>query len=342
MRHRFPVALVTLAVVGWLLPALVAAGQAPPTATAKKTKAAAATLSTAWGDPDLQGIWTNHHQVPLQRPDQYAGREFLTDEEVAAFEKQTAANRDRPPAEGQVGTYNSFWTERLKRSRRTSQIVDPPDGKLPPLTGAAKKMVDDAVKRRVVSGSYEDRDPFERCITRGLPGTMMPGFYNHIYQILQTPEYVVIHTEMIHDARIIPLDKRPRLPPSVRQWMGDSRGHWEGNTLVVETTNFNGKMTNAYQFSFGLGEGGRMTERFTRVDADTIDYKYTVDDPRFTKSWTAVSPLEKIDQGLFEYACHEGNKYSTENSLAGIAVEEKSAEQAAKEIQEQIRRLQTR
>ena len=348
MKHRFLVSLVMLAGVGGLAPNLVAAGQAPAaTATSaaatKMNASPTATRRTAWGDPDLQGVWTNHHQVPLQRPDQFAGRELLTDEEAAALEKQAAANRDRPPAKGQVGAYNAFWSERLQRSRRTSQIVDPPDGKLPPLTHAWKIVVEDAIKRRSVGQSYADRDPFERCITRGMPGTMMPGFYNHIYQILQTPEYVVIHTEMIHDARIIPLDKRPHLPSSVQQWMGDSRGHWEGGTLVVETTNFNGGMTNAYQFSYGVGQGARITERFTATDVNTIDYKYTVDDPaRSTKPWTAVSPLEKFDEGFFEYACHEGNNYSTENSLAGVRAKQKSPEVVAREIQEHTRSLQTR
>lgn len=329
MNRRFLASLGVVAVVA-LAPLSVVRGQAPA-AKARSTRPAAA-LKTPWGDPDLQGMWSNNNQVPFQRPEQFKDKEFLTDEEVAALEKQTEANRDRPPAKGQVGLYNSFWLERGKRANRTSQITDPPNGRLPPLTSQAQARYDDALKRRGNPSHWEDRDMYERCITRGMPGAMIPGFYNHVYQILQSPGYVVILVEMIHDARIIPVDGRPALPGIVKQWMGDSRGRWEGNTLVVETANLNGKNSNAYVFSLQAGESARVTERFTRVDANTIDYSYSVNDPgTWTKPWSGVAPMLKAEEGLFEYACHEGNNYSMENIIKGTLTEkEKKAEREGK------------
>jgi hypothetical protein len=223
--------------------------------------------------------------------------------------------------------------ERGKRSKQTSLVVDPPDGRLP-IRPEVKKVVDAKVAAKrsptYVSASWEDRDAYERCISRGMPGAMLPGFYNHNYQILQTPGYVVIYVEMIHDARIIPVDGRPDLPQGIGQWMGNSRGHWEGKTLVVETTRFNGKVRVSQHLAFGLAEGGRVTERFTRVDADTIDYRFTVDDPAtFTKPFTVSSPMEKIQEDLFEYACHEGN-YAMQGILAGARAQDEAAAEAAK------------
>ena len=287
--------------------------------------ASAATPRTPWGDPDLQGTYTNHEQVPLERPAQYADRPFLTDEELAAIETRATQGRDRPPAPGQVGAYNDFWNERGKRSNRTGMIVDPPDGRLPPMTPQAKQIMDriSATRRAgTTTGSWEDRDTYERCITRGMPGVMVPGFYNHNYQILQVPGYVVIYAEMIHDARIIPLDKRPHLSQNVRQWLGDPRGHWEGNTLVVETTNFDGRagiIRQPADVVFGTSAKGRVIERFTRLDANTLDYRFTVDDPEtFTKPWTALSLMMRIEDQIFEYACHEGN-YAIRNILSTSA-----------------------
>jgi hypothetical protein len=173
---------------------------------------------------------------------------------------------------------------------------------------------------------------FEQCITRGMPGAMMPGFYNHDYQIVQAPGYVVILIEMIHDARIIPLDGRPHLDPGIRQWLGDSRGHWEGNTLVVETTNFDNR---AYERRpsntvFGISGNLRLIERFTRTGADTIDYRFTVTDPAtFTKPWTATIPMATLQAPIFEYACHEGN-YALPNVLRGARQQEKAAAATAK------------
>ena len=273
---------------------------------------------TPWGDPDLQGTWTNHHGVPLERPAQYADREFLTDEELAALEAQTLQT-DRPVRQGDVGTYNSFWGERRQRSKRTSLIIDPSDGRLPLAPDMRSAINAGNADRRAgsTSGSWEDRDTYERCITRGLPGAMMPGFYNHNYQILQTQRYVAILVEMIHDARIVPLDGRPHVGSNIRQWLGDSRGHWEGDTLVVETTNFNGRASIREAFAFGTGQTGRVIERFRRVDVDTIDYEFTVDDPAtFTRPWTVSAPMERVSDPIFEYACHEGN-YGLTGVLGG-------------------------
>jgi hypothetical protein len=191
----------------------------------------------------------------------------------------------------------------------------------------------------VPPASWEDLNAYDRCITRGLPGAMIPGFYNHNYQILQAPGYVAILVEMIHDVRIIPVDGRPHLGPGLRQWMGDSRGRWEGQTLVVETMNFNDKIQevtgNAMRLPSGEPIGGRyhavfatrglkLVERFTRVDADTIDYRFTVTDPAtFTRPWTAVTPMMRINEPLFEYACHEGN-YAVPNMLRGARAQEQS------------------
>jgi hypothetical protein len=263
----------------------------------------------------------------LERPANLAGKSELTNEDVEALEELARANRDRATP-GQVGTYNSFWLESGNRSfaKQTSLVTDPPDGKLP-FRPDIKKILDAriAAKRSptYVSASWEDRDMFERCITRGMPGAMIPGFYNHNYQILQSPGYVVIHVEMIHDARIVPLDSRPSLPPQVGQWLGDSRGRWEGNTLVIETTNFNGKVHPSQNLAFGLAVGGSVVERLTRVDSDTIDYQFTVEDPAtFTRPFTISSPMRRLQEKIYEYACHEGN-LAMEGILAGARAQEK-------------------
>ncbi len=288
------------------------------------------------GQPDLQGVWTNITITPLERPPELAGKAFLTDQEAAEYEKRVVAanNVDRKdlPPEVDVGlAYNNAWYDRGTKvvgTRRTSLIVDPPDGRIPPLTPEAQKRQDDfrAAARGHQTDGPENRSLAERCLlwaTAGPP--MLPSFYNNNYQIVQTPGYVVIEVEMIHDARIIPLDGRPHLPQGVRQWMGDSRGHWEGNTLVVDTTNF----TEKTRFR-GSGPNLHLTERFTRVDPDTILYEFTVDDPAsFTKPWTAQVPMKKSPGPIFEYACQEGN-YAMAGMLAGARAEEKAAEKAGK------------
>jgi hypothetical protein len=295
---------------------------------------------TAWGDPDLQGRWTNSTTTPLERPSDLAAKEALKPEERAARDAAAAGGNEPPPRPGDTGAYNSFWMEAGKASSRPSLILDPPDGKLPPLTPEAQKRADAIeARRRVPASSWEDLNAYDRCITRGLPGAMMPGFYNHNYQIVQAHGYLAILVEMIHDVRIIPLDGRPHLGPSVRQWMGDSRGRWEGQTLVVETTNFNDKIQevtgNAMRLPNGEPIQGRyhavfgtagltLVERFTRVDADTIDYRFTVTDPAtFTRPWTAATPMIRVKEPIFEYACHEGN-YAVPNMLRGARAQEEA------------------
>jgi len=299
-----------------------AAGQASTVAANKWTSP-----RTPWGDPDLQGIWSNTTTTRLERPTELAGKPVLTDQERVALDEQAVQQRDRRPPPGNTGAYNSFWLEGGKASQRTSLVTDPADGRVP-FTPEERKRAD-AFTANINGGgtadSWEDRNLYERCITRGLPGAMMPGFYNHNYQILQTPGYVVILVEMIHDARIVPVDGRAHLEQPIRQWLGDSRGRWQGETLVVETTNFTDRVTDRGRTVFGAGKNSRVVERFARVDAETIDYQITVDDASvFTRPWTAAIPMTKIVGPLFEYACHEGN-YGLENILRGARALDKAS-----------------
>ena len=299
-----------------------------PVAAAGQQATGTPPATTAWGHPDLQGVWNNNTNVPLERPEAVEGRTTLTDEEVAA-RRQTRSDTLFAPREDNTGFYNEFWFEYGLDTNRSSLIIEPADGKLPELTPEGEReRAALAAHRGATSDSpttYLDLGVYDRCITRGLPGAMMPGFYNHNYHIVQTPGYVVILVEMIHDVRIIPLDGRPHVSPEVRQWLGDSRGHWEGNTLVVETTNFNDKVTERGLFIptvFSTGNTLRLIERFTRVNEDTIDYRFTVQDlTTFTDAWTAAIPLNRFDGTLFEYACHEGN-YAMPNMLGGARVAE--------------------
>jgi hypothetical protein len=282
------------------------------------------------GQPDLQGVWNFSTPTPLERPSKFGGREFLTDEEVEALGVE-AASRDRRAANAQADVgqaYNEFWSERGKPTKRTSLILDPADGRLPPLTPDGQRR---AAALRGPGGergadSWEDRSLWERCLTRGgLP--RIPGSYNNNVQIFQTPGYVVILYEMIHETRIIPTDGRPHAAPLVRQWLGDSRGRWEGQTLVVETTNF----TDRTSFQ-GSTKDMRFVERFTRLNADTIDYRFTVEDPAtFTRPWTAMLPLTRIDGQVYEYACHEGN-YGMRNLLSGHRAQEKIAAEGPERV----------
>jgi hypothetical protein len=297
------------------------------TAPAKWTPA-----RTPDGHPDLQGIWSNATVTPLERPDELAGKPVLTEQEAAAYEKQIV-ERNNVDRRQQVGTeadvalaYNAAWYDRGSKvvtTRRTSLIVDPPDGRIPPLTPEAqKRALNRAEARRLhPADGPEDRSLNERClltVTTGPP--MLPGPYNNNYQIVQTPGAVVILNEMVHDTRNIPTDGRPHLPQSVRQWKGDSVGHWEGDTLVVDTTNFNDR-TNFR----GSGENLRLVERFRRMDADTLLYEFTVDDPAsFTRPWTAAIASTKAEGPIFEFACHEGN-YGMLGILSGARADEKKA-----------------
>ena len=291
---------------------------------------------TAWGDPDLQGVFTFSTITPLQRPDDVAGRAVLTAEEAASFEAETARQRvDRPPRAGDTGTYNRFWVDygtQVVGDRATSLITDPPDGKLPPLTAAAQARTD---AQRAAAGQppagHEDLSITDRCIMGFNSGPpFVPSAYNNTVQILQTPDHVVILNEMIHDARIVPLDGRPHVGVRLRQWMGNARGRWEGDTLVVETTNFSSSrdMTRGVNIWRYTNPGGavateRVVERFTRAGDGTLRYEFTVDDPgTWTRPWTATFPLVGIDGEVFEYACHEGN-YSAANILAGARADER-------------------
>ena len=292
------------------------------------------------GHPDLEGVWTNSSLTPLERIPQFEGKQTVTEAEATAYEKQNLEqnNRDRRDggAEADVGrAYNELWFDRGSRlarvdgSVRTSFIVDPPDGKIPPLTPEAQKRMEAvrAYARLHPADEPKDRSLAERCVywaTSGPP--MLPGPYNNLYQIYQTPQYVMIQSEMIHETRVIPLDGRPHLAANIRKWMGDSVGHWEGDTLVVDTTNF----TDKTRFR-GSSENLHVIERFRRVDANTIDYKFTVDDPTsFTKPWTAELPFSASTGPVYEYACHEGN-YALADILAGARAEEKKTAEAAKQ-----------
>ena len=290
------------------------------------------------GQPDLQGIWTNATITPFERPSEFAGKEFLTEKEAADLEARTAANAvDRPPTAGDTGTYNQFWFDRgtkVVSTKRTSMVVDPPDGRVPLRPEAEAKRDDDLARS---ADSYEYMSLWDRCITRGVPGGMFPAGYNNAYQIVQIPGYVVILYEMIHEARTIPLDGRAHLPSSVGLWNGDSVGRWEGNTLVVDTTNFNGQGWIATSASAGRIKGIpqsaalHLVERFTRADADTIDYEVTIDDPNvYTKPWKVAIPLNMDPTYvIYEYACHEGNT-AVANVLAGGRARDKAAGQVAR------------
>ena len=330
-------ALSTLAALGIGLAVLGVRSQAQTAAPAggkSPTRSTAAHPRMAWGDPDLQGIWTNTTTTTLERPDDLAGKPVLTDEEWKKRDSETAArvSFDRAPTgRGNPGAYNEFWMERGRLNNRTSLVIDPPDGKVPPLTESAKKQIDAIAEARRThpADSYLDRSAYDRCITRSLPGAMMPGFYNHNYQILQAPGYVAVVVEMIHDVRIIPLDGRPHLNDGLRLWLGDSRGRWEGDTLVVDTTNLNDKVFEtrpaAINVIFGAGTNMHLVERFRRIDANTLDYQFTVDAPQvFTRPWTASTPMARIDGPIYEYACHEGN-YAMPHILSGARSDEGAA-----------------
>ena len=312
-----------------------AAGQAP--AAARRTAAPAARASavprTPDGRPDLQGIWDFRTITPMQRPTDLAGKDVLTDQEAAEFEVKNQRNQDNRDAttagvvNGQVSNadveraYNDFWWDfgkNIVSTKRTSLVIDPPDGRIPPLTPEAEKRA--AARRefreRLALGP-EDRGVSERCILGFNAGPpMAPSAYNNNVQLVQTRDYVVIHNEMVHNARIIALNGQPH--GRLAQWNGDSRGRWDGDTLVIETTRFSGET--AFQNS---SQTLRLTERFTRMNADTLVYEFTVSDPStWTKPWTAQIPMTRSDEMIFEYACHEAN-YGMTNLLKGARFIEK-------------------
>jgi len=294
--------------------------------------------NTPWGDPDLQGIWNHGTITPLERPPEFTDRKFLTEEEVAALNhasdtRATSERRADLSREQDVAlAYNQVWWDRGVALERTSLIVDPPNGRLPPMTPEAEARASTPKARRLQAtrrgrapaNGPEDMDLGDRCLVyRPVPITSS-GYNNHVH-IAQAPGYVAIFQEQIHETRIIPLDGRPGLPDEIRQWLGVSRGHWEGDTLVVETINFSDK-TN-YMGSSG---NRHVVERLKRVDSDTIEYTFTVSDPTtWTRAWTGMVPWRQTDGPLFEYACHEGN-YGMTNLLAGSRAEEERAAEATK------------
>jgi len=319
------------------LPSMAAFGQAPAAYTAPRTP---------WGDPDLQGIWpsTDMVGVPIERPVEFGTRATLSETEFQQRKAQAVRQAEADEEEilvpraggGGDGTGPpSHWGERGAAQRQNSLIVDPTDGRMPKMTpDGAERMARRAKQSSTGDGPFNsaaDLDYYDRCISRGVVGSMLPVVYNNGTEIVQAPGYVAIRYEMIHDTRIIPLDpstssgSRPRLSAAIRQYMGDARGHWEGDTLVVDTTNFNG--------TIGVTGNGRLrptsdalhvTERFTRTSPDTVQYQATVRDPKtWTAPWTVSFPLKRDDgYGFYEYACHEGNN-AMRNILSGARAAEK-------------------
>jgi hypothetical protein len=317
----------------WLTPTLVAGeGQAAGGAAATKPW----TGRTPDGQPDLQGFWTNTTYTPLQRPPNVT-KAFFTPEEAVENMKRAAEVESELTEPGTIADVHYDFTQfGLDRSQgpmatnlRTSLIVDPTDGRIPPMTLEGQKRATERAEARKQRGAPTDavqnQSLMARCILMDRAGPPMLGnLYNNNYQIVQAPGYVMILVEMIHDVRVIPLDGRPNLSSNVRQWMGSSRGRWEGDTLVVETANFTDKT--AFQ---GSSENMRLTERFTRVDEKTIRYRFTVDDPStWSRPWSAEVPWTQTIGPLFEHACHEGN-YGMMNTLAGARADEKRAAEAA-------------
>jgi hypothetical protein len=310
---------------------------------------------TPWGDPDLQGSWPTASLVgtPFERPAEFGDRAALTDDEFAAREKQFAEDAERvertteagAAADGGTGPPAHWGEGSLRRAARmTSLIVDPPNGQFPPFTpeGQYRRANNGTTGQDVVlaHGSWrnsfsagpwngpEDLGPYDRCVSRGLLASMFPSGYSNGNQILQAPGVVAIRNEMIHETRIIPLDGRPHVSSAIRGYMGDSRGRWEGATLVVETTNFNGRFGARRNGSdIPVSDALRVVERFTRTAADTLHYEITVDDPTtWTRPWTVAYPLRlDFEYGLLEYACHEGNYYAMTNILSGARAGERAA-----------------
>jgi len=322
MRARVVVASV-------ILIALAAALFEPMRAQARRSPSAASPFAaprTPWGDPDLQGAFTNSDEslIPMERPESLAGRTLadITPAELSALNEQR--NEDRVEADKQRWELRSplHWFENHNpKNSRAWLVVDPPDGKIPPQTPEARARAAGRAKARQGRGeadSYEDRSLYDRCITRGLPGSMMPAIYGNSYEIVQGPGFVAIGYEMVNEMRVIPLDSRAHVGPAIRQYMGDARGHFEGDSLVVETTNFTDKVP--YR---GSSDGLRLIERFTPTSAKTVEWSVTFDDPAtWTRPWTFAMNLTRTEEPPFEYACHEGN-YAMRNILGIARAEER-------------------
>ena len=325
-------------------------GAASPVEAQEPSAEAWSVPRTPDGQPDLQGVWANNTATPLERPESLGGKATLTDEELARLQARYAEifasgesdaafadsvfvaalgdQQEFSSRDATTGNYNQFWLVDREFDNRTSLVVDPPSGRLPPLTAAAQRLIDARVAYLAdnPASSWTDRRLQERCITFGMPN-LFAG-YNTYYQIVQTPGYVVFLHEMIHDARVISLDGSPHVDDAIRQWHGDARGRWDGDTLVVETRNFSPRSESPaalYQRTRGSAEQLRLVERFTRVGPDTLRHEFTVEDPgTYTAAWTAMIPLARKDELLFEYACHEGN-IGMEGILAGHRAEEREA-----------------
>jgi hypothetical protein len=303
-----------------------------------------APAKTPWGDPDIQGTWTSDDCIgtPMNRPANLGEKAFYTEQELAQREGQLARqaeadSQEFAPSDARVGTGPpSHWAERARRPcKQTSLVVDPPNGRTPELLpqARARHIPEGAGNNNPKADSWEDFSFYIRCISRGVTGSVFPVIYGNGQQIVQGPGYVTILQEMVHEARVIPLDGRPHASANVRSYMGDARGHWEGNTLVVETTNFLEGKT-----GIGLNGGGtptsdalKLTERYTRVDPNTLKYEVTIDDPKtYVKPFKVAFPLtQEPGYQNFEYACHEGN-YAMFDSLSGARSQEKAAAEAAK------------
>ena len=351
-RRRSLIALTALVA---LSAAIISGQSAPPSNTAPAGKPYSVPR-TPWGDPDLQGMWPGNVSAPLQRPVDLGERATLTDAEFAQREAQARAQGEAdsqqfvPASPGQAGGRGGrggrggggigppdHWLERGTPIRQTSLIVDPPNGRLPALVAGAEERRKAARGGRGMPGewrgqadSYDDLNIYYRCITRGLLGSVIPVIYSNGNEIVQAPGYVVFRNEMIHESRVIPLDGRPHVSPAIRMYMGDSRGHWDGDTLVVETTNLTDKVAIGSNGAGYPGDPGyhslalRVTERFRRIGDNMLLYQATVDDPQtWVRPWTLQLPLARgTDPHLFEYACHEGN-YAMRNILSAARTEDK-------------------
>jgi hypothetical protein len=346
MKYSFLVPVAVLAVTVGLeaQKAPAPASGAPAVRTATAAPRAWAAPKTPWGDPDLQGTWTSDDCIgtPMNRATNLGDKRYYTEQELAQREGQLARqaaadSQEFAPQDARVGTGPpSHWAERARRPcKQTSLVFDPPNGRTPDLLPEAKTrhVPEGAGNNNPKADSWEDFSFYIRCISRGVTGSIFPVIYGNGQQIVQGPGYVSIMQEMVHEARIIPLDGRPHASPNIRSYMGDARGHWDGNTLVVETTNFLPNKT-----GIGLNGGGtptsdalKLTERYTRVDPNTVNYEVTIDDPKtYVQPFKVAFPLtQEPGYQNFEYACHEGN-YAMFDSLSGARAQERAAAEAAK------------
>ena len=290
------------------------------------------------GKPDLQGVWDFSSVTPLQRPEELADKEFLTEEDAAALEARAAGRVDTAPPPGSPGAYNRFWFAdgtTVVGTRRSSLIIDPPNGRLPSYTDLGRARMQARAEARGRNAGPEDRDVDERCILGFNSGPpMLPGAYNNYMQLFQGDNQVAILNEMVNDVRIVPVDGRPALASHIQQWRGDSRGRWEGDTLVVETRNFRdiGTAHPAPNMALleALGPDMHLVERFSRRDADTLLYQFTVTDlTGFNEPWSVEMTMTRKDDRLYEYACHEGN-YGLYNILAGAQADYRAAQSGSR------------